>query len=189
MPIGVKMIRNSFLITLYILLLMLIVFFEYQKNNTFSKKIIVQKYEITDNRALDIFLLEHLDSLDSHIMINKLWKIIPPKVKIKTIKNREINKTKIVEVTLNNKTICIEKKCFKLLGIFLDRSYSSSFYIKEAKKKIQTFKVEEILASTIKIKTINRNNIVFEDRNSTREWIIKLLDINVSKYKPKEFKE
>ena len=137
---------------------------------------------------MDLFLSNSIKPLDSNFSINKLWKIFIPKPKI--IKKEEvvdINKTKPIEVTLEKKTLCIEKKCFRLLGIFLDKQYASSFYVKDAKTKVQTFHVGEKINSSIKITNIDKNSVVFKDINSSREWRIKMFDINSSKYKPKEF--
>ena len=188
MHTGVKRMKNSLWIFLYVLLLVSIVFFEYQKKDENSKAILNHKYEVKNNKELDLFLFDYTKPLDNNFTINEQWGIVPPKEKkVKKEEIQDINKSKPIEVILKEKTLCIEKKCFKLLGIFLEKRYSSSFYIEEAKNKVQTFKVGEILALTIKIKSIRKNRIIFKDINSTNEWTIKMFDINSSKYKPKEF--
>ena len=188
MLIGVRKMKNSIWIVLYLLLLLLIVIFEYKKNDNTLQLLSVHRYDVKDNKALESLFLEYLEPLDENISINKLWKILPPKPKKITTKFlKDKNITKLTEVTLKEKTICIEKKCFRLLGLFLEKRYFSSFYVKDDKEKVQTFSVGKFLNSTIKIKNIQKNSILFKDINSTREWSLKLFDINSSKYKPKGF--
>jgi len=188
MPIGVRKMKNSIWIVLYLLLLFLIVFFEYQKSNNDLQTLSIHKYDIKDNKALDSLFLDYTEPLEENISINKLWKLLSPKPKkVREKVLKDINITKPIEVVLKEKTICIEKKCFRLLGLFFEKVYSSSFYVKEDKEKVQTFRIGEFLNSTIKIKNIKKNSILFKDVNSTREWSIKLFDVNSSKYKPKEF--
>jgi hypothetical protein len=189
MVIGVKKMKTNIWILLYLFLLLLIVAVEYQESDIPPQRISNHKYEIKENKALEGLFLEYIEPLDSNISLNKLWKILPPKVKkVKKIVVKDKNKTKRLKVTLKEKTICIEKKCFRLLGIFLDKQYASSFYVKDAKEKVQTFKVGERLSQGVQINKIEKNTIVFNEMNTTREWHIKLFDINSSKYKPKEFK-
>jgi len=189
MHIGVRKMKNNIWIIFYLFILFLIIFFEYQKKTIATQVISNYNYEIKENNELDKLLLEYTKQLDENISIDKLWNIVLPKAKVEK-KEKKVDKIEgsSVEVTLKDKTICIAKKCFKFLGIFLDKSYASSFYIKDNKNKVQTFIDGEILNSTIKIKKIEKNSIVFNDINSTREWSIKLFDINSSKYKPKEFR-
>jgi len=188
MPTGVRKMKNSIWIVLYLLLLLLIVVFEYKKSDNTSQLLFAHQYDIKENKALDSLFLEYLEPLEENISINKIWKILPPKPKkVKEELLEDTNITKLVEVMLKDKTICIEKKCFRLLGLFLEKEYSSSFYVKEDKEKVQTFSIGKFLNSTIEIKNIQKNSILFKDINSTREWSMKLFDINSSKYRPKEF--
>lgn len=179
--------KSKIWILLYVLLLLLLFFFEFQTKTYVSQKSTRYAYEIEQNSNLEKLVQVYTQPLEGNEVTNQQWGISFKKVK-KTPKVVEANKTKLTEVTLKEKTLCIEKECFKLLGIFYqDQAYYASFYNKNLKEKIQVFWVGEILSSGIKIKNIFKKNVFFEDINSTREWKMRLFDINSSKYKPKEF--
>lgn len=172
-------------IFLYVLLLLLLFFWEFQTREYPPQSSRLYTYEIQKNSRLDQLIQAYMQSSEADGGFNEQWGIVFKKVKKEPI---ELNTTKLTEVTLKDKTICIEQMCFKLLGIFYqnDSSYAS-FYNKNSKEKVHAFLEEEILNSSIKIKSIVQKNIFFEDVNSTRKWKMTLFDINSSKYKPKEF--
>jgi len=175
-------------ILLYIVLLLFIVVSEYRENNDSSQILLLHHYKIEENKALDTLILGYVEPLDMNVTNSEQWGIKT----VKKIKNKaiveEVKKIKFTDVTLKGKTLCIEKECFKLLGIFSKKNhYYASFYNKEDKQKVRTYRVGNIVKSLIRIKSIKTNSVLFKDINSTREWSIKLFDINSSKYKPKDF--
>jgi len=181
--------KNSIWIFIYITLLIIIAFFEFNKIEKNSSALGLNNYKIEKNKILDKIFLEYTVPLDKVSVTDKQWGII---VKKKILKKEEnLTKTKEVKktvVTLKGTTVCIEKECFKLLGIFSSQNLSyASFYNKESKKKLKTFRVGDILASTVKIETIVKKKVIFKDINSSRVWHMKLFDVNSSKYRPKEF--
>jgi len=179
--------KNSIWILLYLLILLLIVFFEYNKSNNKIQNTSVYEYKIEENKALKILFLEYMKESNISFDIDSQWGIVKKKTEEKN-STKELNVTKEVSVTLKENTLCIEKNCFKLLGIFTeDNKEMASFYAKESKEKVQQFLVGEIMSVTIKIKSIMKKNVIFKDINSTREWQMKLFDVNSSKYKPKDF--
>ncbi len=182
--------KNRTWVLLYVLVLVLIVFFEYKKDDTTLTQNANMHYKLEKNQELDSFLLSYVKIVENNITLNKLWKIVPKKVKVKP--KVEDNKTKeiqLIEVTLKNKTLCIEKECFRLLGIFQKSKHKyASFYNEKSKERVKEYLVGESLYASIKIKSIVKKRVVFSDTNSTREWNINLFDVNSSKYKPKEFK-
>jgi len=129
---------------------------------------------------------------------NLLWNIAPEKKKVeKKVENKDNNKSvtkKPIVVKIKKRTICIEKECFRLIGVFFKKNhYWATFYSKSFKQNFQggyikTFKEAMSIFSEIQIKKITKQEILFKDTNSSRSWKIKLLDINLSKYRPKEFR-
>lgn len=178
--------NNKLFILLYLLLLLLMVWMEFRASETTVESISNRDYRIDENPKLDEIFQEYQKPLGFNKM-NVQWGIVKKKiVEKKTIK--ELNVTKQVNVTVKEKTLCIEKECFKLLGTFKESTHSyASFYNQEHKEKIQVFLVGEKMFLSVKLKSIMKNKIVFTDNNSTREWSIKMFDINSSKYKPKDF--
>ena len=179
--------KNSIWILVYLLVLLLIVFFEYQKSENKAFNSSVYDYKIEENRALEKLFLSYTKNLNIDFNLDSQWGIVKKKIVGKKT-TKELNGSKQVKVTLKAKTLCIEKECFRLLGLFQkEQQHYASFYNKNSKEKVQQFLVGEIMNSTVKIKSIMKKNIVFSDINSTREWNINLFDVNSSKYKPKDF--
>lgn len=188
MPIGVKKMKINSWTLLYVALLLFIVFVEYRQSDINLVSTTSHKYKIEENKALESLVSEYIMPVDFDGLTNKQWGIVLKKVKEKVVIKPDDNKTKPVEVTLKEKTLCIEKECLKLLGIFRGtQGYRVSFYGAKAKEKIKEFSKGEVVKEAIKIKEITHNEVLFSEINSTREWYMKLFDVNSSQYKPKEF--
>lgn len=180
--------NNKLFILLYLLLLLLMFWMEFRASEITVESISNRDYRIDENPKLDEIFQEYQKPLGFNKM-NVQWGIVIKKIKPKeTVNLKDSDKNSLLEVIVKDKTLCIEKECFKLLGIFSSQDVSyATFYNKKSKKKVKTFMVGEILTSTIKIETIVRKKVLFKDINSSRMWHIKLFDVNSSKYKPKEF--
>ncbi|CAA6819596.1 MAG: Unknown protein [uncultured Sulfurovum sp.] len=145
------------------------------------------EYDTQKNSMLDKLMEGYTQPLETDSVANQAWGIVVKKVK-KEAKVKELKTKKLIEVTLKEKTLCIEKACFRLLGIFSKNGYPyASFYNKDSKEKVQVLVLDQMMHSSIKIKDIMKKKIVFSDVNSTREWSMQLFDVNSSKYKPKDF--
>jgi len=187
LPIGVVKMKSRVWILLYVVLLLLLFFLEFKTKAYAPQASMAHGYEIQKSSGLDQLMQTYTQPLDVNGLSNQQWGIVFKKVK-KEIKVKTLKRMKLTEVSLKGKTICIEKGCFKLLGIFRGpQGYRVSFYEAKAKEKIKEFSKGEIMREPIGIKTIRHNEVVLSEINSTREWSLKLFDINSSKYKPKEF--
>ena len=181
--------KNSLLIVLYLLLLGYFAFIEFKepfiKPLTFSNKGFSSDI---NNSNLYLWTRKYNNTNST---INRIWGIKEVKKKPKKIEKIIEKKITLLEVTQDtkSKTLCIAKKCFKLIGIFMDTQgrYSASLYNAETKPSLKNFYRKDKVDLTIMIKKIMHDSIIFKDINSTREWSIKLFDINSSKYKPKDF--
>ena len=182
--------RNSVWIVLYVTLLIAVVYFEYKNSNKITSDSLVHKYKIEQNKRLDTYVLEYIKPLSLTSVSDKQWGIVFNKVK-KKVKKEENNERKRLIVTVKDKTLCIEEKCFRLIGVVFDdkKKYQVSLFNKNLKNKIKLFTVNETVVSTVCIKKITQRMVLFVDKNSSRTWKIKLFDINTSKYKPKDIKE
>jgi len=185
--IGVVKMKSRVWILLYVVLLLLIFFWEFKTKEYAPQASTLYTFEMENNSELAKLIETYTQPLDVNGVSNQQWGIVFKKVK-KEVKVKELNTTKLTEVTLKDKTICIEKGCFKLLGIFRGtQGYKVSFYEAKAKEKIKEFSKGEIMKKPIRIKNIRHNEVVLSEINSTREWGLKLFDINSSQYKPKDF--
>ena len=175
--------KNSIGVVLYVALLGLVVFFEYRKNDHRGEALLAHNYKIEENIALNELFLDHIKPLES--ITNKQWGV--------TVEKREekIDKKRIpfVSVIPKEKKICIKNSCYKLLGIMKKRNrWSLSLYNKKQKPIIKEFYKFDIIEDSVKITDIENFKITIKELNSTQHWELKMFDINVSKYKPKENK-
>jgi len=181
--------KNSLLILSYFLLLSYLAFVEFKEPSIDSFSLFNNELSLEENsRNFSMWTQKYNDKNSS---INRIWAIKELKKKPKKIEKKIKKKITLVEVTQDkkSKTLCIATKCFKLVGIFSDSKgrYCASLYNSKTKPSLKNFYRNDKVDLTIMIKKIIHDSIVFEDINSTREWSIKLFDINSSKYKPKDF--
>lgn len=179
--------KSKLWVLLYVLVLVIMVVQEYQQDDYEVDMLSHRDYSIEENRALDALLLDYVKPLEFNLNNNERWGIFFKKVK-EVPKLKDENKTKLVDVTLKEKTLCIEKECFRLLGVFSEQgSYQASFYNEKAKEKLKRFSKGEFMLESLYVKKIRDNEVSLAELNTTREWKIKLFDINSSQYKPKDF--
>ena len=95
--------------------------------------------------------------------------------------------TKLTLVTKDKNLLCIEKSCYRLVGIHQDKGlFSVSLYNKDLKHQIKTYVKKEKLELNIIISDIKQHKVEFLDINSSRKWDFKIFDVNQTKYKPKD---
>ena len=108
----------------------------------------------------------------------------------KKLKNREVDKSKEQNLNVKYRTICVEKKCWQLMGIMsINGVKTLTLLSKEKKRKLQIFKVGEELLPKILIKDIKGESMILLNKEKNREIVLKLFDVNMSQYLPKIIKE
>lgn len=86
------------------------------------------------------------------------------------------------------KKFCIEKECYRLIGLYSSADAPSvSFYNKST--KIKDYHLNETLGHTIVIDAISSSSVTLVDSNTSRSWTLRLFDVNQTKYKPKDYNE
>ena len=99
-------------------------------------------------------------------------------------------KNKSLKMTLDpvGKKFCIEKECYRLIGLYSAAdSPSVSFYNKNT--KIKDYHLNETLSHTIVIDAISNSSVTLAESNTSRSWTLRLFDVNQTKYKPKDYNE
>ena len=108
----------------------------------------------------------------------------------KKLKSTEVNKPKEQNLNVKYRTICVEKKCWQLMGIMsINGVKTLTLLTKEKKTKLQIFKVGEELLPKIIIKDIKGESMILLNKEKNKEIILKLFDVNMSQYLPKIIKE
>ena len=137
--------------------------------------------------ALKNIFMNSMSLLNTEVVSSTAWEI-----KVERVKEKEKGKaTKsifdLVEVKPKEKTICIKNSCYSFLGIIKNKNrLSFSLFNVNQKPMIQEFYKLDTIEDRIKITDIQNYSITIEELNSSKKWKLKMFDINISKYKPKE---
>jgi len=167
----------------YVVILVLILFFEYKKNDYSVEESSLHNYTIEENKALKNLFMNYLNPLNTNVVNSTEWGIKAQRVKEKAPKII----LDLVEVKPKAKTICIKNSCYKFLGIIKNKNrLSLSLFNINQKPMIQEFYKFDTIENRIKIMDIQNYTITIKELNSSQKWELKMFDINVSKYKPKE---
>jgi len=111
------------------------------------------------------------------------------RLKEEKLKSTEVNKIKKQNLKVKYRTICVEKKCWELMGIMsINGVKTLTMLTKEKKNKLEIFKVGEELLPQIIIKDIKGENMFLLNKEKNREIVLKLFDVNISQYIPKDIK-
>lgn len=107
--------------------------------------------------------------------------------KVETVKE---NKSKEYNVDVKYRTICVEKHCWELVGIMtIDGIQTLTLLSKEKKRKLELFKIGDELLPNIIIEKIKGESMILLNKEKNKEIILKLFDVDLSKYLPKNEKE
>ena len=126
----------------------------------------------------------------------KISKLLKDRKKRQLLKNKKklqtkkVNKSKEQNIKVKYRTICVEKKCWQLMGIInINGIKTLTLLSKEKKSKLQIFKVGEELLPKILIKEIKGESMILLNKEKNKEIILKLFDVDISQYLPKTVKE
>lgn len=99
----------------------------------------------------------------------------------------------VVKVTndRDKNILCIEKSCYRLIGIFQTEGEKMiTLFNSELKKKLNSYTTDDVIEANITIKSIADTLVEFEDiSDEERKWHFKIFDINQTKYKVKEIEQ
>jgi len=183
--------KNKIVYSLYAIVSLIVVLFAYKWYGN-SEKITKQKTIKSLNTKI---IQTYQQQFDTNRSIGYIWGIDDDKKKIdtnateKTKTTRETKQVKLL-IKQEEKKICIDKNCYRFLGIYYKaKTPYITFYSKSFTKGLEDFKLHQTLDKTVYIKDINANTLFLADKNSTRKWQFQLFDVNVTKYKPKDTNE
>ncbi len=138
-------------------------------------------------------LQTYMQSFDTNRSLNYIWGFkneVKKVVKKQTDENNESNASKILLVVQKQQQICVEKNCFRLLGIYYKKQTPYvTLYNKDFTNNMDSFTSMQKLVKTLHVGTITTDSVTFIDTNTSREWNFRLFDVNATKYKPKDTNE
>jgi len=110
-------------------------------------------------------------------------KLLEEKMNKDNINSKEI----IKNFNLTNRIICLNKTCWEFMGVFKIRNkIRVTLLSKEKKNKLETFKIGDYLLEGLKIKAIKGNTMLLFNEEKNKVLSLKLFDVDISKYYPKE---
>jgi len=87
---------------------------------------------------------------------------------------------------ITNRIVCLEKKCWEFMGIVkINDQVRVTLLSKDKKPKLETFQIGSILLENLKIIDIQSNKMIIFDSKKEEKFDLKLFDVNVKKYYPK----
>jgi len=157
-------------------------------------------YKIYDKPSVQLFPkvlstpnLEQIEYYTKHFDTNRsfgyLWGISDNlTLRKKEKKNSDAELQKLAKVVVRDNKICIDKDCYFVIGLLVkgDEKFTL-IYSKNLKNGLESFAKDDIVADRILIREIFDNSVLFYDINTSLEWKFKFFDVNVSKYKPKDY--
>ena len=111
--------------------------------------------------------------------LNKKEKLVSKKVK-NNLHENNLFKSK-------NKLICLKKRCWEFLGIYTMENYKTvTLQEKKNSSKLLTYCIGDTLIKELKIVDISSTNLVLHDKKNDEKFVLKVFDVNVSKYQNKK---
>jgi len=102
---------------------------------------------------------------------------------LKKDNNKKIdNKDKL---NLKKRVICLKGNCWEFMGIVVINNVPKVTLLSKD-KKLKTFQVNDMLLEGVKIIKIRGDELVVEEIKEKKRFSLKLFEINVKKYLPKE---
>jgi len=180
--------KNRKIFLLYLFVLCIVVLLAYNRY-TSKQNISVSKTILPlPKQTVTIYKKQ----FDTNRSFGYIWGIANEKKKTEMVATKDEHKHKKHElhITQDKSSICIEKSCYRLLGIYHKGKVAYiSFYSKTFKKGIKDFTLHEKLDKSLYIKSVKDTTLVIADKNSSKEWRFKLFDVNATKYRPKDTNE
>jgi len=177
------MLKNKKIIFIYLIIIGIITLSEYSYQ-TYPSYLPHPKKILSLNNTI---LKSYEGTSETNTSFNKYWGIHEKKVVLKSDKSQQKEKQIEIQKIKNKNILCIEKSCFKLIGIYQkDGKLSVMLYNKDMKDKLNSYTIHNILASKVTIANISSDSVQFTEINSTSRWDFKIFDVNQSQYKPKE---
>lgn len=100
-------------------------------------------------------------------------------------KKKNNAKSKERELDLKKRVICLGKECWEFLGI-VEINNRAEVALLSKDKKLQTFKVGDILLKNIRIIKIRGDELLLEEIKKRKRFSLKLFEVDSTKYLPKE---
>ena len=178
-----KTINKSIL--LFILIALLIIYSEIAPPDVTSFQKPPRDIATLNEDALSHFT----KSLELERGFNRFWGFKPVEKK----EADDATKKVVVKVTndRDKNILCIEKSCYRLIGIFqTEGERMITLFNSDLKKKLKIYTTDDVIDANITIKSIADTLVEFEDMSDEkRKWHFKIFDVNQTKYKVKEIEE
>lgn len=171
-------------LTLFTILALLIAYIEYEPVKFNNTELPTKTVLDIDIKTFEMFNKKH----DINKNLNRYWGLAEEVA----IKETIIDDNNTIQITQPNgkNVLCINKSCYRLLGIHHNETISIvTMYNQDLKEKVKNYTTKEILESKIFIDKITHDTVEFVDLTTSQRWNFKIFDVNQTRYKPKEIKE
>jgi len=181
--------KNSIPLLAQLFFISIVAFFSYKTFNddinTFSKSKYIKELNTT-------LFLQNQKTFPMLKDFSYIWGIKMPKKTIEKKKkaNDKKKKKKTLKITKKKNQICVDKNCYRFLGLYYkkDKLYIT-FYSKKFKKRIKDFSLGEELVKPLYLKEFKENRLYIKDKQNNKTWYFDFFNVNTKKYKPKDINE
>jgi hypothetical protein len=183
-----------FISIVFIFIYLLLLYWEYAPLNKYKKASLYDLQMKTID--MDKILIIPIDAFHSSSFhewgIGKSWLLQKREKNLKLLKKEknkiELNPQKLDKnYNLINRVICLHKTCWEFMGIVkIQNKIRVTLLSKEREHKLETFKVGDNLLEGLKIRDIIGDEMLLFDEKKNEVFSLKLFDVDISKYYPKE---
>lgn len=184
-------------ISIFFYLLWSYIFYE-----SFRKSTEVQFLD-TNLTLIDISKRIFIDTNELYASSFKLWnldinKALEERRKENELKIQELQNNKsvlsmkesILNISSNQRKICLNKKCWKFVGmITINNQTKVTLLSIDKKPKLEIFTRGDNLLEGLTISEIKGDNMIVIHKKDKRKFVLKLFEVNASAYFPKAIKE
>ena len=183
-----------FISFVFIFIYLLLLYSEYASLNKYKKASLhdLQIQTVDMDKLLSVPLDTFHASSFHEWGIRKNW-LLEKREKNRKLLEKKISKIKldskeiVKNFNLTNRIICLNKTCWEFMGIIkIKNQIQVTLLSKEKKSKLETFKIGDYLLEGLKIQAIKGDAMLLFDEEKNKVFSLKLFDVNVSKYYPKE---
>jgi len=181
-------------VLIFILLYLLNIYIDYiplnQKRKVYLKDLDISIVDINKTVWVDTNNFFSTSFHDWGLKKSSLLKKREKNIKEKSKKDNKLLKIKDKNFDIKNRVVCLDKECWEFMGIIkIGNSLGVTLLSKKKNSKLKTFKVGDLLLNNLKIIDINQETLLLLDMKKNKKISLKLFDVDISKYKPKNVKE
>jgi len=177
---------KSKLVYMYLLLATLIVVLEWIPLDDISPTTLSKEKVEINQKDLDLWKKQYDENKSS----NEKWGLPKGAEEFALNTLEDENTSQQVQVSIDQQSICINKSCYRLLGIKMKtQEFAVVLYNINTKEKITEYYEGDLLEHNISVNQVLAQSVKFINEDTQEDWKLEIFDVNETKYIPKDIDE